>query len=196
VPGRQENPQVGKRAGIFAYLKIVAALEAIVLGTNLGANIIQFKNAFLAPPLGSEGAFILPPLYVAAAICTIALWLMRSRGAANTIAVFCMALFLAAILIYAHFVHDYVRYIPSTAKNTTYMVSVGSDRTQYAKDKYGGLDDVKMLSNAGWEDEMISTLFTSASLESGRRKLWLSYFLMLVSAQLFVGGIARSSSLE
>lgn len=194
--GRQEEPKVKKSDGIFAYLKIVATLEAIVLGLHVGANIVEFKSVFLAPPLGSEGGFVLPMLYVGAALCTILLWFVGRPKVARTISIFSLAVFLGAIVAYAHLVTLYVRYVPSTATGEIYMVSVGTERTQDAKDKYRDLNDVQMLHKTGWDDEEISLLWTSTSLESSRRKLWMAYFLMLASAQSFVGGVARVASLE
>jgi hypothetical protein len=193
---RQEKPKVTKLDDIFAFLKIVGSLEAIVLGTHAGANIIEFKSVFLAPPLGSEGSFVLPLLYVGAALCTILLWFVKWSKVARMIALTFLGVFLVAVVAYYHVAHMYVRYVPSTATGRIYMVSVGTERTQYARDKYGDAGDVQMLHKEGWNDEETSLLWTSPSIECSRRKLWMAYFLLLAPAQLVVGGIARVAYLE
>jgi hypothetical protein len=74
----------------------------------------------------------------------------------------------------------FVRELPVASRNTTEVVSVGYERTDFAR-KLGDVSDVEMLRLRSADEEEIQNLWTYKSLAVARTLLWLSYTLTVVS---------------
>ena len=74
----------------------------------------------------------------------------------------------------------FVKQLPVPSQSTTEVVSVGYERTDFAR-KMGDVSDVELLRQRSADEEEIQKLWTYKSIAVARILLWLSYTLSVVS---------------
>jgi hypothetical protein len=178
------------------FVSIFGALTAAVGSLPLTGELFPKDYAsYLFPPLGPS-----EPLFRAAAIAFVVLttlivyfakdkaFVISKRGRVNALA----WLFLAVIIGFtSHMALNwrFVRSIPVPSTAEHIVVSVGYERTSYAKDHFGDVTDWDLLRLRGPTEEEIWKLWTSSSILLSRAGLCISYLLFLICATA-IGSLA------
>ena len=98
----------------------------------------------------------------------------RSRKNARLAAFICFLLLLGSFASYIGVNQEYVRVVPIPRLGTAQALSVGDQRTEFAK-QLGNVDDYELLRDRGAYEEEVEKLWTARSLIKARTELWLSY---------------------
>jgi hypothetical protein len=165
------------------------------------------------PPLSSAlpesvGDRVFPPLgdiqpaarAVAAAVAlasTFVVFLSR-KSLRNLSGLQSCATLLAAIVFFSLYLAVYIRSVKHyTGANSEVTVSIGFERTEFAKKNYGDNNDIEMLKAYGPREEEIQKLWTYKSLIEARVSLWLFYTLTITAfVWLFSVGTLQHSMEE
>jgi hypothetical protein len=128
--------------------------------------------AYGFPPLGDVGSLARWGLVCLAFLVTFLIYFWHGGKwplvAAAFVSFVCLCVYVA---LYPHFVLR----IDVPSQKTAIHVSVGYDRTQFAKANFGSDSDEDMLRGRGTEDEEIKKLWTYQSLAVARLALFVSY---------------------
>lgn len=173
----------------FASLPVLPTLSQIlpVFGLQWAAPSPLF------PPLGDlQPLTALATIAVAAAATYIVFEKFRASQKARTTPV--VALFLAGVLLLISYIGlhiKFVRTVPIPSQKGEVVVSVGYERTDFAK-KLGDVSDIDMLKLRGPSEEEIKRLWTPRSLEVSRGLLWITYtFLVACWVSVFSIAVLR-----
>lgn len=157
--------------GFWSLLGVLAAVPPIIVGAIL-PFLSHSSPVYGFPPVGDVEGFARLALVVLAFLVTIAVyfwkgdkWLLVAAGLASFV---CLCVYVA---LYPRFVLR----IDVPSQNTLVRVSVGYDRTQFAKTTFGPDSDEDMLRARGTDDEEIKKLWTYQSLTVARLALLVSY---------------------
>lgn len=143
---------------------IVATVVAPFLPDN--ASVYGF------PPLGDVGSFARLGLLCLSVLVTYLVYFWRGGRWLLVIAAVITLLSLGTyIALYPRFVIK----VDIPSQKATTRVSVGYDRTPFAKANFGSDSDEDMLRARGFDDEEIKKLWTYSSLAVARLALFASY---------------------
>jgi hypothetical protein len=112
----------------------------------------------------------------------------RARGIAGFVAA--SALFL---VFYLGLNYRFVRRIDVPSRNTSVLVSVGYERTEFANTTFGSATDEEILRQRGPEDEQIRKLWAFGSVLTARLVLFGSYcgFVLALISAVSVGIVSQ-----
>lgn len=134
------------------------------------------QDGFLYPPLGdiTRLAMGVTSFFLLVAAGIVFLMFRKSRKHALLAAIICGLALLSSFGAYVAFKQQSVRVVPIPRLGTAQAVSVGDERTDFAK-KLGNVDDYELLRDRGPYEEEVEKLWTARSLTKARFRLWLSY---------------------
>ena len=108
---------------------------------------------------------------------------------------FAMILASLSICIYLAFFICFVRRIDIPTRGVSVEVSIGWERTEFAKANFGEDSDFDLLRKRGVSDEEISRLWTKRSLVISRLGLYITYLLFILSlVSAFSWGVLDQST--
>jgi hypothetical protein len=134
-----------------------------------------FKPGRVFPPLGDQTALALCFAIVLALVTTYLMFRFRGMSTARIQRIIGVLFFLCFVCFCIYFVAQlrFVRVIPEV-KQADHIVSVGYERTEFAKSNFGDASDEEMLRDRGLRDEDIRKLWTTRSLSLSRLLLLIS----------------------
>jgi hypothetical protein len=137
--------------------------------------------AYLYPPLGHVQPIAIAGTVIFLLLITVVVFV--SCGSAQrfrpVVPIILAGSFLLGMCFFIGLYGSYVRRAPIPAVNVEIPLSVGYDRTEFAKQQYSEKTDAEMLHDWGSSEEEIQKLWTKRSMAIVRGSLWLSYTLTL-----------------
>jgi hypothetical protein len=137
--------------------------------------------AYLYPPLGHVQPIALAGTLTFLLMVTLVVF-TACRSAQQVrpyVSVVLACLMLAGMCFFIGLYSSYVRRAPIRAEGAEVPLSVGYERTDFAKQLYAQETDAEMLHDWGSSEEEIQKLWTKRSMAIIRAALWLSYTLIL-----------------
>jgi hypothetical protein len=171
------------------YYRSFVSISGIMAGLFSSVPIlskIAFPGSDLAygfPPLGSiEDLARIFTVVLAVAATYFAFFVSATPPARNRRRLAsAMVLTFLSICLYLAFFLAFVRKIDIPSKNTSVHVSVGWERTEFAKANFGAESDSDLLRDRGISDEEILRLWTKKSVVISRLGLFVTYSLFILS---------------
>ena len=177
-----------------SYVGVLGAISGFVTAIPGLSYLLPSDYAgYIFPPVGPFEPMARALTVLAAIFATfIALYLPRKRlGIAMTI---CGLLFVTAGLLYFWSFSRYVRIIQIPSLKQSIMVSIGSQRTQFAIEAFPDQTDWEILKERGFEEEEIEKLWTTNSILLARVLLWASLTGVIIFPVTALGiGIASEA---
>lgn len=177
-----------------SYVGLLRWLQGVIFLLPIGMRAANAETAFLNPPLATLDQLI-PFAFVLVGIFSILPWLIRSRKSAVSAARWAAALAVVSIVVYALCLSRSVVQVDITSADRVVQVSVGAERTAFAREHFEGWTDAQMLKEIGFGEEQIQRLWTSRSILRSRIELLCGYIIFLISLNFCVGAIARTGNL-
>ncbi len=160
---------------LASFKKSLAALAGIGIAPALLSNFRPNWTAYLFPALGGLnllariGTVLLSFLVVCCGyLLTGSAHIRRYIYSGLTVTILSLIAYLVTTSVY-------VREIAVPSTNTSVLVSVGSQRTEFALREFGSQDDWEMLRERGFQDEEVYRLWTARSVLLGRMLLFSAY---------------------
>ena len=157
-----------------AFWSLSGALAAAppIIATAVLPFLPDSASVYGFPPMGDVGGFARLGMVCLAFLVTFLVYFWEGGKwplvAAFLVSFVCLCAYVA---LYPHFVLR----IDVPSQKTAIRVSVGYDRTQFAKTNFGSDSDEGMLRARGFDDEEIKKLWTYQSLTIARLGLFASY---------------------
>jgi hypothetical protein len=162
----------GAIAGLFSAFPLLSRLF-----------LPESYRAYCFPPLGSvEGPARIATVALGLATTYFAFFARATLPSRNrrrvatglVLAFICLCLYIGLFL-------RFVRNIDIPSRNTSVQVSVGYERSDFAKTNFAGDSDWELLRERGTSEEDIWRLWTTKSLLISRLSLYISYSLFIFS---------------
>jgi hypothetical protein len=100
-------------------------------------------------------------------------------------------MFIASMILYEYSFTRFVRRVEIPSRNESVLVSIGTQRTEFATKNFPGNTDLEMLKQRGLGEEEVEKLWTLNSISLARLLLWAPYCgLFLFSLAALGIGIA------
>jgi hypothetical protein len=179
-----------------SYVGRLKWFEAFVIGYPVIAGLVPKKSPYLAPPLGNLSDLVSPLAFLVVGIVAILPWFVRKRTVAIRIATASSLLAICVLIAYSDTVAAQVIKLEGFNPHAVAYVSIGYERTQFAKDNYGSEPDMPMLKAFGHREEDIERLYTPDSIRFERLKLLYLYVGFFVFLNLSIGCFVRSDMLQ
>lgn len=175
--------------GALAGLVAASPLFSAYLPTNVSQRIF--------PPLGQMESLARVGAVAFAILATFVAFFFGSEKAkiriatAASVALVCFVAFLALS-------SRLVRTIDIPSKDSAVTVSVGFERSEFAKRNFANDSDWEMIRQRGMSDEEIEKLWTPNSVVAGRLALWISCVGFVVAAMfaLSFGVFAQAAAVK
>jgi hypothetical protein len=156
----------------FWSLSGVLAAAPPIIATAILPFLPEKAPAYGFPPMGDVGSFAGLGLVSLAFLVTYVVYFWRGGrwllGAVSIVSFLCLCVYIA---LYPRFVLR----IDIPPQSRTIRVSVGYERTLFAKANFGSDSDEDMLRARGFDDEEVKKLWTYQSLIIARLALFTSY---------------------
>jgi hypothetical protein len=173
------------------YLRNCKRISAAVAFTPLALIFLRANQFLLPPPLGPVSQVGLGVMLVVTGLFSFAPLQLRTKRAAKRL-IWLSAIGSSLCLIaYLLAVSRYVVDLERVGHPTGHAV-VGSERTQFAIENYPGTTDSELVLAWGRRSVDLDRIYTRSSLIRARLLVVLSYILMLIMIQLFIGSWART----
>lgn len=173
------------------YVASVRAVQWFVCVIPLGGRLLQKQSALAFPPLGGDiGTYIFFAIVISG-LAAILPWvgtIQRSKGKSVWLTTL---LAVCSVVVYFSFSEGYVVSIP-LLDGSILSVTVGSQRTRFAKENFPDKSDAEMLMARGPYENEVRKLWTEESIILIRTVLFGSYLAALVFTNLSIGLIARN----
>jgi hypothetical protein len=169
-----------------AFKEHLSGVAALVAGVLPLGSLLKDRvpiAALLFPPLGDVENV---SRYVAVLLAFIATYLAffrkgddltKIRRTLYAVAGLAFVLLCAYILVYSAF----VRRIDIPTRNASVLVSVGYQRSSFARNNFSATTDWELLRQRGFDDDQIEKLWTPKSVTTARFLLFFTYCGALIS---------------
>ena len=139
--------------------------------------------AYVFPPLGSVEGPARIGTFVFAWASTYFAFFARAGSLSGDRKRIVAAMVFAFVFLCVYFgiFLRFVRTIEIPTKNISVQVSVGYERTDFAKDNFGAASDWEILRTRGTDEEEIWKLWTTKSLLVCRLSLYIAYSIVVLS---------------
>jgi len=180
----------------IAYGKRFKIVQTLIVAIPVASGLLQHKPVTLGPPLGVLYDLVSPTAFVCVGIFGVLPWLVSKPAIASKLALFAALSCMAAILAYAYFVATSVVQIHITTPSSEIRVSIGDERTEFARNVFKDATSEEMVRTFGHQEEDLQRLWTRESIRSARMRLLASYVASWALMNLFIGCavIARQDS--
>jgi hypothetical protein len=151
-------------------------------------------SAYAFPPLGDGEAIARIAAVLFAVAVTFGVFFWASRLSVNIARVIAISFAISALSFCLYFgLHiGFVRRLDVPSQKTTVYVSVGYERTEFAKANFKSATDEDLIRGRGMDDEQIRLLWTTKSLIIARLSLYVSYCVCILGLVLaFSTGVAH-----
>lgn len=106
--------------------------------------------------------------------------------------------FLTSLVLFLFYVaasHRFVKAVAVPSEHRSITVSIGYERTEFARETFPSSTDIEMLHDRGTTEEDIERLWTARSLLYARLMLYISYLgcMMAIISVLSLGAIREAS---
>jgi hypothetical protein len=171
-------------------------LQAAIVVFPIGAKILGAKPAYLTPPLGTLGDYVIPLAFLLVGLFAVIPWFIKERTWAAVAAVTSLTLCIVSIIWYSILVSNYVVRV-DLPSGKVIRVSVGTELTEPARELFPAETPIAMMvKDKGFSEEDIHFLWTEPSILKVRGEMLASYIGFLAMCNLFVGAVAKASDLE
>ncbi|HZW93856.1 MAG TPA: hypothetical protein VFF64_12970 [Candidatus Eremiobacteraceae bacterium] len=162
-------------SGIIAGIVVASPYISRVLPAGLGSYVF--------PPLGGVEEVARAALVAMALAATFGVYFWTSSSAATEPRAVTVTLVVAAVLFLVYFgLHlRFVRRVDIPALGTGAYVSIGYERTAFAKANFDSASDEDLLRSRGLDDEQVRLLWTTSSLIVARLLLYVAYCLCVLT---------------
>lgn len=170
---------------------MLAAAPPIIV-TAILPFLSEKAAAYGFPPMGDVGGFAALGLVCLALLVTYLVYFWRGgTWLLGEVSIACFLCLCVYISLYSRFI---VR-IDVPSQSRAIRVSVGYDRTSFAKANFGSDSDEDMLRARGFDDEEVKKLWTYRSLAIARLALFASYcgFILGLVAAFSLGIVLEPS---
>jgi hypothetical protein len=163
---------------------VATAIAAVAL--PFASKVVPSEpSTYFFPPLGDIDGIARIGLVVLCLAVSLLVYFIVSdhvpKSPARVIVV-SLVVFVVCLLGYLAAYERFVRRIDIPTRDTTVVVSVGYDRTDFANQSFATKSDWDMLRARGTSDEEIENLWTKHSVTVARLGLFLSCAFMIASA--------------
>lgn len=145
------------------------------------------------PPLGSletYAAFIASALIAASGFIP---GLIKTKTSAKRHAIIALVVAFILLIPYGYLLATRVVGV-EIGENAKLYRTVGTERTELARQKFDSLPDEEVLRGAGLDDASIKRMWTPRSVNAARIELFVSYLLAMMSINYALGAFARATS--
>ncbi len=178
------------------YASVLRYVQVVVCAAPIGIKLLQPNAGYIIPPLGTINLLGIGFSVVLMGICSFVPWSMnKSRYAIATLSLSVLA-GLIALITYSFYAQSFVREISVPSQNRSILVSVGTERSEFANRVYPGRSDEDMLKDQGIQEEDVARLWTRSSILHARLRLFCSYLATLISLNLCFGALGRIAQLR
>jgi hypothetical protein len=171
VPRRPPSPIIEYYK---SFLSILGALAALVAASPLLSKALPAEvSQHIFPPLGQmESSARVGAVALALLATYVAFFLGSSNATIKVVlaASFAFVSFVAFLVLSSRL----VRTIDVPSQGASLTVSVGFERSDFAKNNFANDSDWEMPRHRGMSDEEIEKLWTPNSVIAGRLALWIS----------------------
>lgn len=183
------------RTSLRAYFGASKWIQAAIVAWPLGAGLFPQKPVYCAPPLG-ELSGLVSVSFLVVAIFGFFPWFIRTRTSSFILAALATLICAASLFAYAINVSATVVRLEGFNPHGTTLVSIGTQRSEFADSNFKGKSNIEMLKEFGHREEDIQQLWTPSSITSARMKLLFSYVSLFASMSFAVGAFAKASLLQ
>jgi hypothetical protein len=154
--------------------------------------------AYLYPPLGHVQPIALAGTLIFLLVVTLVVFTScrSAQQISPYVSVILASLILGGMCCFIGLYSSYVRRAPIRAEAVEVPLSVGYERTDFAKQQYSQESDAEMLHDWGSSEEEIQKLWTKRSMAIIRGALWLSYTLILACVVAVVSVVVYQHATE
>jgi hypothetical protein len=184
--------------GLVKYYKsfksTYGALAALFTAIPLWSKAVpEGYGAYIFPPVASLEGPARIGIFAVAVVGTYLAFMTRGAsprgGRIRTVVALLFALLF--IFVYLSLFHQSVRVVDIPTRNISVLVTVGRERTDFAKKNFDGQSDSDMLYATGIHDADVRELWTPDSLRNSRLSLCLAYAgVILCLVMAFSWGVA------
>ncbi len=183
--------QTLKSQNLGAYLGRLKWFEAFIIGYPVIAGLIAEKSVYVAPPLGNLSDFVSPLAFLFVSISAVVPWFIKTRPYAIATAACGMLLAILTLALYANCVNSGVIRLEGFNPHGIARVSIGTERSTFARVNYAGQTNLQMIRSYGHQEEDIQKLFTERSISRVRFELLYFYIGFFISINLITGSVVR-----
>lgn len=181
-----------KHQSLKEYLKNVRSVQKFICVVPLGGWVLVDHWKYVFPVVGDSGANFrcLTLTMIFAGMGAILPWAFKTSTAKLSILLPCIVVFSIATFAYFHLTEKYVVSV-RIGYDKYLTVSIGSERSQEAKDLCPHCTDMELLKEAGPYEDKVQEFWTKESINAVRTEMVVSYAVMFFLLNLIVGIFAR-----
>lgn len=176
------------------YIATVGSVAAALVALPISAKMMHVDSPYLNPPLGTLDSFVVPIAVPLVGLFAALPWLFGLKHSARVGALLSAALCILSFVSYSVFVSRYI--VRVDAPGAVLQVSVGTERTEWAKRNLDGDSDALALMTAGWSEVEIREIWTVHSIVVARLKLLISFAGVFAMFIFCVGSLTRFGGLQ
>lgn len=170
-------------------------LQLAIVALPIGSKLFDVKFRFVNPPLGEMEDFVVPVALLIVGGAGLMPWLIRSRAWSRGLARLAIILCLLSGVLYVVCVMKYVVPVPRPTGHPV-TVSVGSERTEFAKRYLSSRNDLEALMDEGTGEDIVRRIWTPSSIRWTRGALLLFWMAFLATFNFFLGALTRVEALS
>lgn len=173
------------------FLKTFRLIQIAIFALPIGAKAINLRSAFVFPPLGTLGAYT---VFITCGVVGLAALLPTTIHGVKALRFsFFTALVIVCICTPVYFVliGRYVVRIDAPSQNWTTFISIGSERTQFARENFPNSTDQEMMEARGPTEDEVNKLWVPESVTNVRLGLLGFYTIVLGALNFGIGCLAR-----
>jgi hypothetical protein len=154
---------------------------------------------YLFPPLGDIEGIARLGAFIFSTLTTYLVFICAKDSALNKVPKRTVILFVIAVALFLGYFsasYRFIRVVSIPSEHRAIAVSVGFERTDFARRNFSSSSDIEMLRDRGLVEEEIERLWTVRSLLSARLTLYLCYLGCVMSLVGFLSFGALQHALE
>jgi hypothetical protein len=180
--------------GVLRHLRLVKAIQLAIVGCPIGTAMLGLKSPYVIPPLGPLSEFVVPLALVAVGMCGIVPWFLNLRQQLRRLAITSLILAVMFMCVYAVLIMYFVATIHPPNRPAIH-VTVGTERTTFAKANYPNTSNEEIVYQYGNRDEDLDQLWTHGSITFTRCSLLGAYLMSWAMVNMFIGSFAKASEI-
>jgi hypothetical protein len=167
----------------YSSFKSLSGILAGLLASLPFSSQLLPNGAYLFPPLGDiEGPARAGVLVLAFATTYAVYFLVKGSSLNQNIAVGLLVIIaLFGLVAYLALAEEFVRHIDIPSRGTRIYITIGYERTAFAKSNFDSAPDEELLRARGMDEEQMRMLWTPRSLTITRVALFAAYSFVVLS---------------
>jgi hypothetical protein len=178
------NSSITLKRYYTSFKSLSGVLAGVVAASPYIAKFLPLEvGAYIFPPLGDADAVarLAVVLFALATTFAVFFWAIGSPDSNGKTVAFAFVVGALAFCFYFGLHMAFVRRVDLFSLTTTAYVSVGYERTEFAKTTFASASDEDLLRARGMNDEQVRLLWTKKSLITARLALFIAYCLSVLS---------------